>query len=136
MPITFVNPDGLSRPDAYHHVAVATGSKTIYLAGQVAWDADGRTVGEGDLAAQVAQCYRNVATALAGVGATLEDVVKWTVYVPDWTPDKFPLFLDGVRRAAEGLGVDLARAPASLLGIGAPFTPDLLVEIEAVAVVD
>ncbi len=136
MPITFVNPDGLPKTDAYHHVAVATGSRMIFIAGQVPWDADGRTVGEGDLAAQVEQCYRNVATALAGVGATPEDVVKWTIYIVDWTPDKFPLFLEGVRRATGKLGVDLAAAPGSLLGIGAGFTPDLLVEIEAVAVVD
>ncbi len=136
MPITLLNPDGLAKVDAYHQVAVATGSRMIFIAGQVAWDADGRTVGEGDLAAQVAQCYRNVATALAGAGASFDDVVKTTVYVPDWTPDKLPLFLEGAARAAAELGVDLARAPASLLGIGAPFTPDLLVEIEAVAVLD
>jgi enamine deaminase RidA (YjgF/YER057c/UK114 family) len=136
MPITLLNPDGLTKVDAYHQVAVATGSRMIFIAGQVAWDADGRTVGEGDLAAQVAQCYRNVSTALAAAGASFDDVVKTTVYVPDWTPDKLPLFLEGAARAAVELGVDLARAPASLLGIGAPFTPDLLVEIEAVAVLD
>jgi enamine deaminase RidA (YjgF/YER057c/UK114 family) len=136
MPITLVNPDGLPKVDAYHHVSVATGSKTVHVAGQVAWDAEGRTVGEGDLAAQVEQCYLNVATALAGVGGSFDDVVKWTIYVVDWTPDKFPLFLDGVARACSKLGVDPSTSPGSLLGISASFTPDLLVEVEAVAVMD
>jgi enamine deaminase RidA (YjgF/YER057c/UK114 family) len=136
MPITLVNPDGLPKVDAYHHVSVATGSKTVYVAGQVAWDAEGRTVGEGDLAAQVEQCYLNVATALAGVGASFDDVVKRTVYVVDWALDKLPLYQEGVSRASAKLGVDVSRAPGSLLGIAAPFTPDLMVEVEAVAVMD
>ncbi len=138
MPITLVNPDGLPKVDDYHHVWVATGSRTVHVAGRVAWDAEGRTVGEGDLAAQVEQCYLNVATALAGVGASFDDVVKRTVYVVDWTLDKLPLYQEGVSRASAKLGVDVSRAPGSLLGIAAPFTPDLMVEVEveAVAVLD
>ncbi len=140
MPITLVNPDGLPKVDDYHHVSVATGSRTVHVAGQVAWDAEGRTVGEGDLAAQVEQCYLNVATALAGVGASFDDAVKRTVYVVDWTLDKLPLYQEGVSRASAKLGVDVSRAPGSPLGIAAPFTPDLMVEVEveveAVAVLD
>ncbi len=131
-----MNPDGLPEVDAYHHVAVATGSKMVFVAGQVAWDAEGRTVGEGDLAAQVEQCYLNVATALAAAGASFDHVVKRTVYVVDWTPDKLSPYQEGVSRASAKLGVDVSRAPGSLLGIAAPFTPDLMVEVEAVAVVD
>lgn len=52
MAITLVNPGGLPEIDVYRQVSIATGSKLIFIAGQVAWDADGRTVGEGDLAAQ------------------------------------------------------------------------------------
>ncbi len=136
MPITLVNPDGLPEVDAYHHVSVATGSRTVHVAGQVAWDAERRTVGEGDLAAQVEQCYLNVATALAGVGASFDDVVKRTVHVVDWTLDKLPLYQEGVSRASAKLGVDVSRSPGSLLGISASFTADLLVEVEAVAVMD
>jgi enamine deaminase RidA (YjgF/YER057c/UK114 family) len=136
MSITLVNPDGLPRTDAYHHVAVATGSTLVFVAGQVAWDADGRTVGEGDLAAQVRQCYLNVATALAGAGATFDDVVKRTHYVADWTPDKLAPVLEGVSQAGAELGLDVSRSPGSLLGLGASFTPDLLVEVEVVAVLE
>lgn len=65
MAITLMNPTGLPKIDAYRQVSVATGSKLVFVAGQVSWDADGVTVGEGDLAAQVEQCYLNVGIALA-----------------------------------------------------------------------
>lgn len=64
MAITLVDPAGLPKADAYRQVSVATGSKPVFVAGQVACDADGVTVGEGDLAAQVVQCYLNIATAV------------------------------------------------------------------------
>ncbi|MEU6804081.1 MULTISPECIES: RidA family protein [Streptomyces] len=135
MAITLVNPAGLPETGVYHHVSVASGSRLVHLAGQVAWDADGVTVGEGDLAAQVEQCYLNIATALAGAGATFDDVAKLTVHVVDWTPDKMPLLLDGIARAAARLGTTPA-PPATLLGVAALDVPEHLVEIEAIAVLD
>lgn len=135
MPITLVNPSGLPEIDVYRQVSVATGSKLVFLAGQVAWDADGVTVGDGDLAAQVEQCYLNIATALAGVGASFDDVAKLTVYVVDWTADKMPLLMDGITRAVTKLGVTHA-PPATLLGVAALDVPEHLVEIEATAVID
>ncbi|MFD4908251.1 RidA family protein [Kitasatospora purpeofusca] len=135
MAITLLNPDGLPAIDVYHQVAVTTGSRTVYVAGQVAWDADGATVGPGDLAAQVEQCYLNVATALAGAGATFDDVAKLTVHVANWTPDQMPLLLEGVRRATAKLGTT-ATPPATLLGVAALDVPEHLVEVEAVAVLD
>lgn len=133
MSITLVNPSGLPEVDAYKQVSVATGSKLVFIAGQVAWDADGATVGEGDLAAQVEQCYLNVATALAGVGASFHDVAKLTVHVVDWTPEKMPQFLDGVSRAAAKLGITPV-PPGTLLGAAALDVPEHLVEVEAIAV--
>ncbi|MFJ8883844.1 RidA family protein [Streptomyces sp. NPDC102402] len=135
MAVTLVNPEGLPEIDAYHQVSVATGSKLVFLAGQVAWDADGITVGEGDLTAQVEQCYLNIATALAGVGASFGDVVKLTVHIVDWTPDKMPLFLRGVSRASAKLGATPV-PPGTLLGVAALDVPEHLVEVEAVAVID
>ncbi|MEV3928252.1 RidA family protein [Streptomyces sp. NPDC049944] len=135
MAVTLVNPEGLPEIDAYHQVSVATGSKLVFLAGQVAWDADGVTVGEGDLAVQVERCYLNIATALAGVGASFADVVKVTVHVVDWTPDKMPQFLDGVDRASAKLGATPV-PPGTLLGVASLDVPEHLVEVEAVAVID
>ncbi|MEU0932846.1 RidA family protein [Embleya sp. NPDC005971] len=135
MAVTLVNPVGLPAIDAYRQVSIATGSKLVFVAGQVAWDADGVTVGAGDLAAQVEQCYLNIATALAGVGATFDHVAKLTVHVVDWTPDKLPLFLAGVGRAAARLGVTPV-PPGTLLGVAALDVPEHLVEIEATAILD
>ena len=133
MTVEVLNPDGLPKPDAYRQLSVATGSKLVFLAGQVARDADGEPVGAGDLAAQVDQALRNVSTALAAAGATFADVAKLTVYVVDWSPDKMAALGEGVGRAMAGAGVDPLK-PITLIGVAALAEPDLLVEIEAVAV--
>jgi enamine deaminase RidA (YjgF/YER057c/UK114 family) len=101
----------------------------------VSWDATGTTIGAGDLAAQVEQCYLNVATALAEVGGSFDDVAKLNMHVVDWTPDKMALVLEGVAKAAAKLGV-AAKPPATLLGAAALAGADHLVELEAVAVLD
>jgi len=135
MTITLVDPAGLAKVGFYRQVSVATGSKLVFMAGQVAGDADGVTVGVGDLAAQVEQCFLNVATALTGVGGSFDDVAKVTNYVVDWTIDKMPLVLEGVARAAATLGVT-PLAPSTLIGVAALFVPEHLVEVEAIAVID
>ncbi|MFE3323357.1 RidA family protein [Streptomyces sp. NPDC059176] len=135
MAITLVNPTGLPEIDVYRQVSIASGSRLVFVAGQVAWDDGGVTVGERDLAAQVEQCYLNIATALSGAGGSFDDVAKLTVYVVDWTPDKMPLLLEGMSRAAAKLGTTPV-PPATLLGVAALDVPDHLVEIEATAVLD
>ncbi|MCG3042444.1 RidA family protein [Streptomyces sp. S1A] len=135
MAITLMNPDGLPAIDVYRQVSVASGSRLVFVAGQVAWDAEGNTVGAGDLAAQVEQCYLNVAAALAGVGGTFDDVAKLNVHVVDWTPDKMPLLLEGISRAAAKLGTTPV-PPATLLGVAALDVPEHMVEVEATAVLD
>ncbi|MCX4915555.1 RidA family protein [Streptomyces sp. NPDC060011] len=135
MAVTLMNPAGLPEIDVYRQVSVATGSRLVFVAGQVAWDAEGVTVGAGDLAAQVEQCYVNIATALAAAGGGFDDVVKLTVHVVDWTPDKMPLLLEGIARAGARLGAAPV-PPASLFGVAALDVPDHLVEIEATAVLD
>ncbi|MEU9329381.1 RidA family protein [Streptomyces canus] len=135
MAITLLNPGGLPEIDVYRQVSIASGTKLVFVAGQVAWDAEGRTIGEGDLAAQVEQCYVNIGTALAEAGGSFDDVAKLTVHVVDWTPDKMPLLLEGMSRAAARLGVTPV-PPATLLGVAALDVPEHLVEIEATAVLD
>lgn len=135
MAITLVNPGGLPKIDAYRQVSIATGSKLVFIAGQVSWDADGVTVGVGDLAAQVERCYLNVGTALAEAGASFDDVAKINIHVVDWTPDKMPALMDGISRATAKLGTTPV-PPATLLGVAALDIPEHLVEIEATAVID
>jgi len=107
-------------------------ARLVFVAGQVAMDAEGRVIGEGDIKAQAAQVYRNLAAVLAEAGCTVRDVVKFTTYLvrnEDWTPfaewrrAEYPkLFPDGVYPANTGVVVvELAR-------------PSLLLEVEAIAV--
>ncbi|MEU1519911.1 RidA family protein [Streptomyces sp. NPDC005811] len=133
MSVTLVDPPGLPKTGAYSQVSVGTGSRFVSVAGQVSWDAEGTTVGEGDLAAQVEQCYVNVGAALAGAGAGFDDVTRLTVHVVDWTPEKMPAFMEGVTRAAGRLGIT-ATPPVTLLGVAALHIPEHLVEIEATAI--
>lgn len=135
MAVQLINPDGLPKPDVYRQLSIATGSKLVFLAGQVARDADGQPVGEGDLAAQVEQAYLNIGTALAAVGGSFDDVAKLTVYIVDWDAAKMPALGEGVARAAAKLGVDPVK-PITLLSVAALGEPDLLVEVEATAVLD
>ena len=133
MPIELLNPPGIPAPDVYRQMAVATGTRTVYLAGQVARTADGTPVGAGDLAAQVEQAYLNVATALAAVGGSFADVAKLTLYLVDWSPEKLEGLGTGVARAAARLGLDLTK-PVTLIPVTALGEPDLLVEVDAIAV--
>jgi reactive intermediate/imine deaminase len=100
---------------------------SVYVSGQVALDAEGNVVGKGDMKAQTRQALENVKTVLEASGASMEDVVKVTVYVTD------------ISRLAETHEVRSQffpdPPPASTgVEISALAFPDLLVEIEAVAV--
>lgn len=136
MPVTLLNPDGIPKPPGgvYSQVAIATGTRQVHIAGQIARDADGRPVAPGDLAGQVAQSFRNVAIALAAAGATFSDVVRLTVYVVDWKPEKMTDLIAGIEQVSDELQVK--PAPASLIEVVSLFEPDVLVEIEATAVLD
>ena len=135
MSVTLLDVEGLPQVETHRQVALASGSRLVFVAGQVAWDARGRTVGEDDLAAQVERCYRNIATGLAAAGASFDDVARLTLYVVDWTPDKLVVLGEAIARAAEELGIT-ARPPMTAIGVAALAAPDLLVEIEVIAVLD
>ena len=109
MTVTLVNPEGLPETGAYHHVSVATGSKLVLPQRR-------RRPGRGR------RLLRRRGEA---------DRLRRRL-----DPDKLALYQEGVSRAAAKLGVNLSRAPGSLLGITAGFTPDLRVEVEAIAVID
>lgn len=134
MAVSLINPDGHVRVPLYHHVAIATGGKQVHIAGQVAWDADGNLVAPGDLAGQVAQVYRNVATSLEAAGATFDDVVRFTWYVVDWQKDKMAAFTAGVEQAAREF--EVSTPPAALIGVSILYEPGILVEAEVTAVID
>ena len=128
----FINPEGMVRPGTYTPIVATRGGRTLYVAGQVAQDEKGGIVGPGDLAAQAEQVYKNVGLALKGAGATLNDVVKITVYVVNMKPEHRDLM--GQVRARH---VNKDNPPAStLVGVQALAKPEYLVEVEAIAVAD
>ncbi|MFZ2173353.1 MAG: Rid family hydrolase [Rhodococcus sp. (in: high G+C Gram-positive bacteria)] len=136
MTVQYFTPEGMTRPTPYHHVAVGSGTRHVHVAGQIARLADGTPVARGDLAGQVAQALRNTATGLTGVGATFDDVLRLTFYVTDWKPEKIGEFMAGVEQVAEEIGLTLPLPPASLIGVDYLFEPDVLVEVEATALID
>ncbi|TQC42955.1 RidA family protein [Rhodococcus sp. WS4] len=136
MTVQYFTPDGMTQPTPYHHVAVGSGTRHVHVAGQIARLADGTPVAQGDLAGQVAQALRNTAAGLTGVGATFDDVLRLTFYVTDWKPEKIGEFMAGVEQVAEEIGLTLPLPPTSLIGVDYLFEPDVLVEVEATALID
>jgi enamine deaminase RidA (YjgF/YER057c/UK114 family) len=136
MTVQLSSPDALMQPVPYHHVAVATGSRHVHVAGQIARSADGSAAAPGDLAGQVAIALRNTSAGLASAGAGFGDVVRLTFYVTGWTPDKIGAFMEGVDTVAAEIGLPIPLPPASLIGVDYLFEPDVLVEVEATAVLD
>jgi enamine deaminase RidA (YjgF/YER057c/UK114 family) len=126
-----VNPKAVSKPGAYSHVVQATGSRIVFIAGQVALDKDGNVVGAGDLAKQTEQVFQNLQACLASVGATFADVTKMTTFIVGYQAARDRAILGAVRQKylqAENL-------PAStLVGVYALATPEIMIEIEATAV--
>ena len=79
--------EGLLHNAGFSQVVVASGTRILHTAGQVAIDERGALVGGDDLAAQTAQAMRNVGLALKAAGAGYADIVKITTYVVDYTPE-------------------------------------------------
>jgi enamine deaminase RidA (YjgF/YER057c/UK114 family) len=128
---TFMNPPELSRPNGFVHVATSTFTRTIMVSGQVAYDGQGRIVGVGDLGAQTHQVYANIETALKAAGASMRDLVKTVLFVRDLNPEKARIIRE-VRKAF--LSAD--NPPAStMIGAASLAHPDLLLEVEAIAMV-
>lgn len=122
------NPAGLSTPTGYSHVVSTRGGRTIYIAGQVALDAQGRVVGVGDLAAQARQVFANLEIALKAAGATFEHVVKTNYYLRDASQ------VATVREVRSKYFTK--ELPAStLVEVPRLAQPDFLIEVEVIAVV-
>jgi reactive intermediate/imine deaminase len=121
-----IRAEGLAEPISHYSDAVRAG-ETIYVSGQASVDAGGNLVGRGDVVAQTRQVLDNMKRALQAAGASLDDVVKVTVYLADCADRPK---VNEVRKAYFG-----ANKPAStLVGIGEFAIEGMLIEIEAVAV--
>jgi len=128
----FVNPPGLKPLGMYSQVTVATGGSVAFISGQVAVDVQGKIVGAGDIQAQAVQVFENLKSALGGIGATFEDVIKFTIYIVELNPERRKAVME-----VRGRYISHRNPPAAtMIGVDQLVEPELLVEIEAVAALD
>ena len=123
-----LNPPGNHTPQAnYSHVARA--GNTLYLSGQVPIDPSGQVVGHGDAEAQAERCFRNILAIVEHFGGSADNVMKMTTFITNWD-----------YRADVAKARDRVFSPPwpanTLVVITALASPDFLVEIEAIAVLD
>ena len=129
MEIRYLQPGGLVRSPAFSHGAVIPpGATTIYIGGQNGVDETGQVVASHDAAAQAVRAVDNVETVLRAAGATLADVVAWTVLIAADAD---------VAAAYAAIAPRLARAGAPPLVTAARVAglavPGALLEISAIA---
>ena len=117
--------DGKAR---YTQVVTVSGTgKMIFVAGQLARNAQGVCVGKGDMRAQIEQVGENIKTCLEAAGATLADIVKTNTYVTDY--EAFSKHPD-MRMRYFGP----ATPTSTTVQISRLADPDAMIEIEAIAV--
>lgn len=125
---TVINPPQMPAPVGYSYAIKKSGTP-VFISGQVALDGKGALVGENDVAAQVEQVFTNLRTVVKACGGSLDDVVKITIYVTD-ASSRPAVAAARQRHFKEG------QYPASTyLVVSALAVPQLLVEIEAVAMI-
>jgi 2-iminobutanoate/2-iminopropanoate deaminase len=111
----------------YSHVAKA--GKTLYIAGQVAWDIRRNLVGKGDFEAQARQAYTNLKNILQEAGGGLKNIVKMTTILTDYGN------VERYRKVRNEFFGDIV-PPNTLMIIESLASPDFLIEVEAIAVLD
>ena len=126
MALERMNPSELAAPSGPFVNTVRAG-KLLFISGQVAYGPDGEIVGVGDPEAQAVQVMENVGASLRAAGASFADVTKVTVFLTDMAHRA------AVARVRERYFADAAPA-STLVQVSALVHPDLLLEIEAIAI--
>jgi enamine deaminase RidA (YjgF/YER057c/UK114 family) len=133
MSVDRIQPQGLSQPagsngqPSYSHVVKA--GNTVYIAGQVARNAQGELVGKGDIEAQITQVFENLKMAMASVGGDLSNLVKVVIYLTD------PRFREAYR-SVQPRYLQGSLPVSTMLIVKGLALPEYMVEIDAIAVVD
>jgi 2-iminobutanoate/2-iminopropanoate deaminase len=130
-----IQPEGIhirmmaGQPAYTQVVAVSGGGRMIFVAGQLARDADGNCVGPGDMRAQIRQVGENLKRCLEAAGASLADIVKTNTYVTDY--EEFAKHAD-MRMRYFGP----ATPTSTTVEVRRLAGPEFMIEVEAIAVVD
>ncbi len=124
-----INPAELGRPAGFSHVVRASGTTTIYLAGQTALDATGRVVGDG-IVAQFERALANLLVALRAAGGESHHLASMTVYIVD---------MDDYKAHAREIGtvwrslVGREYPAMAAIGVARLWDAEALVEVQGVA---
>ena len=128
MPKRVLKPAGVNAKGSYSPGWEVSNGRLIHVAGQIPWDENDQTVCKGDVAGQTRQVFANIAKVLAEAGATLDDVIKITVFAADI---RYRNEINQVRTETF-----TEPYPASTqIAVAALVDPVWMVEIEAVAFV-
>jgi enamine deaminase RidA (YjgF/YER057c/UK114 family) len=120
-----INPPDLHPAPGFSHVSVAHGSRTVYIAGQIALAPDFSIVGGEDLGEQTKAAMRNLEIALRAVDAGWEHVVRRTIYTTHPTEyEVITAAIEEVQRSSE-------HPAQTIVGVTGLAVPGLLIEIEA-----
>jgi enamine deaminase RidA (YjgF/YER057c/UK114 family) len=132
MGTTFINPTTLFPTSdlAFSHVAISEGKKLVQISGQVALDKNLKIIGAGDFGAQVSAALNNLGLALEAAGVARTDVSSMRCLIVNYTPDHMGPLVAGL---SAFFGVH--RPASTWIGVQALAMPELLLEIEAIAVI-
>ena len=130
----YINPPSVfcSQDIGFSQAVGARGSRTLYLSGQTAWDANRQLVGGADLASQARQAFRNIRAIVEAGGGTMADVVSLRIYIVDYAPEKAGAVTSAVLEAFRSPD----KPATTWIGVAALADPGFLIEIEATAVLD
>ncbi len=118
------NPSTLANPGGYSHVV--KDGKTVYVAGQVARNSEGKTVGVGDFSAQAEQVFKNVQGALESVGSDMNCIMKLNVFLTH--REDFPAY----RVVRAKFVPDDALPVSTLILCSGLADPDFRIEVEVI----
>lgn len=125
----FINPKTLPATLGYSHVVeVSNAKRTIYISGQVAINADGHIIGNGDLGTQTRQVFKNIKVALEASELNFNDVVKLTFFLTDISQMAI------VRDIRDQYINTNNPSASSAVEVNKLINDKLLIEIEAIAV--
>ena len=134
MPKTYLNPPTLFPSEQYgfSQIVVSRGGTTIYISGQVGWDAQQQIGDAGDLGVQMRRALANLEPAVKTAGGTRDDIVSLRIYiVGDHIKHGLP-----IQEALRSFFHPNRLPTSTWIGVPALANPDFLVEIEAVAVIE
>jgi len=123
---------------SYSHVVIARGCHPIQpaiimISGQVAFDENKALIGGNDKKAQARKAFLNLRSAIESSGATVNDVVKITTYVVDYKEEDIDAIQEGANLC---FGQGNRKFASTVVGVQALARPNLLIEVEAMAIIN